>query len=99
MYAIGYPLNAVLEIINGLLFFYTIVIIAASVVSWVNPDPYNPIVKVLRMLTDPVFTRLRRYIPRTGQIDLTPLAALLLIMFVQSGILPILQRFVAENLM
>lgn len=99
MYAIGYPLNALLEIINSFLFFYTIIIIASSVVSWVNPDPYNPIVRILRALTDPLYKALRRYIPRTGQIDLTPLAALLLVMFIQRGVLPVLSRFIADNLL
>jgi YggT family protein len=99
MYAIGYPLNALIDILHAFLFLYTIVIIAASVISWVNPDPHNPIVRVLRALTDPIFRRARAYIPRTGQIDLAPLAVLLAVMFIDRGILPILSRFVAENLL
>ncbi|MBI1363784.1 MAG: YggT family protein [Proteobacteria bacterium] len=99
MYAIGYPLNALVEIIDSVLFFYTIVIIAASVISWVNPDPYNPIVRTLRAMTDPLFAAIRRRLPRTGQFDFSPFFALLLILFVQRGILPIISRFISENML
>lgn len=97
MYIIGYPLLALVEIINGLLFMYTIIIIGSVIVSWLKPDPYHPAVRILTRLTEPLYMRIRRYMPRAGYIDLAPLAALLAIMFVQKGILPILAR-VAANL-
>ena len=92
MYIIGYPLLAVVEILNGLLFFYTLVIIASAVVSWLRPAHNHPVVNILNMLTFPVYMRLRRYVPKAGYIDLTPLAALLIIMFIQKGVLPIFAR-------
>ena len=96
MYVIGYPLQALAQIISTLLFLYTIIIIASAVISWLRLDPWHPAVRVLNMLTTPVYKRLRPWVPRTGHIDLVPLVLLLLIMFVQQGILPIVSRFAAN---
>ena len=98
MYVIGYPLAALADIVSSLLFFYMIIVIASAVVSWVNPDPLNPIVRFLRMMTEPVYEKLRPYIPVLGGLDLTPLAVLLVIAFVRLGILPIIAQF-AHSLM
>jgi len=92
MYILGYPLLAVVEILNALLFFYTLVIIASALVSWLRPNPHHPVVQILNRLTFPVYIKISRYVPRAGAIDLTPLAALLVIMFIQKGILPIFAR-------
>ena len=96
MYAISYPLLAVVQIVDSLLYVYTLVLLAAVVLSWVNPDPTNPIVRILRQLTEPVFRRVRPYMPRTGMIDLTPLAVVFAIMFVQRGILPVIARALTD---
>ena len=96
MYILGYPLQAVVYIIDSILFLYTILIIASVVVSWLRLDPWHPAVRILSQLTTPVYRRVRPYLPRTGAIDLAPLAVLLLIMFVQQGILPIFYRFAAN---
>lgn len=97
MYVIGYPLEALVRILDGLLFIYSIIIIASAVVSWLRPSPNHPAARILNMLTLPLYIRLRRYVPRAGYIDLTPLAALLGIMFIRMGILPIFYTF-AERL-
>lgn len=96
MYVIGYPLQALAHIISTILFLYTIIIIASAVISWLRLDPWHPAVKILNKLTVPVYRRVRPYMPRTGRIDLTPLAVLLVIMFIQQGILPIIMRFAAS---
>lgn len=93
MYVIGYPLQALAQVIGAVLFIYTIVIIASVVVSWLRLDPWHPVVRVLHQLTAPVYRPVRRFMPRTGHIDLTPLAVLLLIMFIQQGVLPVITRF------
>ncbi len=95
MYALSYPLLALVQIIDTILFLYVIVLVAAVVVSWVNADPYNPIVRVIHGLTEPVLARVRRYIPPLGGLDLTPLIVLLGISFVRMGILPIFGSFAA----
>lgn len=75
--AVGTVLNAVLNI-------YFWIVIASAVLTWVNPDPYNPIVRFLRSVTEPVYYRIRRVVPLNfGGFDFTPLAVLLAIQFLQ----------------
>ncbi|HOI74102.1 MAG TPA: YggT family protein [Syntrophales bacterium] len=75
---------AVAKVINLILTLYMWIIIARALVSWVNPDPYNPIVRFLYRATEPVLAPLRRLIPfRTGGLDLSPILVLLIIFFLQ----------------
>ena len=92
MFIFGYPLQALVYILNSVLFLYTIVIIASVVTSWLRLDPWHPVMRVLNQLTTPVYRRIRPFLPQTGQIDLTPLVVMLLIMFIQQGVLPIFLR-------
>lgn len=81
VYALAYVIKSALSI-----YFY--IVIASAILSWVNPDPYNPIVRFLRGLTEPVYSRLRRLMPFlvVGGIDLTPIVVILLIQFLQIGL-------------
>ncbi|MBE9535769.1 MAG: YggT family protein, partial [Proteobacteria bacterium] len=63
---------------------YMWVIIARAVISWVNPDPYNPIVQFLYKATDPLLYRVRRRMPDFGGIDFSPIIVILVIVFLQS---------------
>lgn len=98
MYIVAYPLLALVKIAHSLLFIYTIVVIAAVVMTWVNADPYNPIVRIIDQLTRPVFAKIRRYVKPFGQFDLAPLVLLLAILFVQEGILPVIARAASQML-
>ncbi|MFH1036339.1 MAG: YggT family protein [Pseudomonadota bacterium] len=63
---------------------YTWVVIASAVITWVSPDPGNPIVRFLRGVTEPVFYRIRKLVPTNfGGLDIAPLLLLLAIFFVQ----------------
>ena len=77
-------ISAVAQILDIVLEFYTWVIIARAVISWVNPDPYNPIVQFLYKVTEPVMEPIRR---RMGAfsigIDLSPLIVILIIIFLK----------------
>jgi YggT family protein len=67
------------------------IIIARAVISWVNPDPYNPIVRFLYNITDPVLLAIRRRLPLSfGGIDFSPIVVILVIIF--------LQRFLVASL-
>ena len=59
-----------------------------ALISWVSPDPYNPLVRMLAAATEPVLAPLRRLVPprKLGGLDLSPLVAILLIQFVKNGI-------------
>lgn len=75
----------IIELIIHLLGLYTYVIIFAAVISWVNPDPYNPIVRFLYKATEPVLYPVRRFIgTRLGPIDISPIVVIIIIMFMQS---------------
>lgn len=96
MYAIGYPLLSAVTILDILLLIYTFVIIAAVILSWVNPDPLNPIVRTLRNMTEPVMDRLRPYVPLVGGLDLTPVVLVALIAFVRHGVLTVVGRLARD---
>jgi YggT family protein len=74
----------VIGILNTLLYIYMWVIIIAALVSWVNPDPYNPIVRFLYSVTDPVLKRIRRVIGIGMGIDFSPMIAILGILLLQA---------------
>jgi len=80
----------VVRVIMVVLDIYTWVIIAAAVISWVAPNPYNPIVQLLRRLTEPVLAPIRRLLPpwKTFGLDFSPLIVILVIQWV----VPILLR-------
>lgn len=80
---------ALIEFVRWLLQLYSYVIIAAALISWVSPDPRNPIVLFLRQVTEPVLAPVRRLLPpwKTGGLDLSPLIVLIAIQFVDWVIL------------
>lgn len=76
-------LAKIVELADGLLTVYKYILIAAALVTWVNPDPYNPIVRFLYRVTEPLLKRIRKIMPDTGAVDLSPLVAFALIYVVQ----------------
>ncbi|AJE03963.1 YggT family protein [Geobacter pickeringii] len=84
MFVFANFLLAIAKIADILLTIYMYVIIARAIVSWVNPDPYNPIVSFLYRSTEPVLTRIRRILPDLGGLDLSPIIVLVAIYFLQS---------------
>ena len=83
MYVLSNFMNAVAYVIEIVLNIYMWIVIARALISWVNPDPYNPIVNFLYRATEPVLYRVRRIIPDLGGIDLSPLIVLLIIYFLK----------------
>jgi YggT family protein len=76
-------LIAVGKVLDIILTIYMYIIIARAVISWVNPDPYNPIVSILYRITEPVLFQIRKRLPAMGGLDLSPLIVLLAIFFFQ----------------
>lgn len=76
-------LSALAHIIHTVIWLYTWVIIINALLSWVRPDPYSPIVRTLRALTEPVLWRVRRLMPFTyiNGIDLSPIVVILALQF------------------
>ena len=68
-------LAKLIELTSGLLTLYKYILLASVVISWVNADPYNPLVNFIYRVTDPVLRRIRQRMPDTGMLDLSPLIA------------------------
>jgi len=84
MFVMGNFLGAVARLLDLALWAYMWLIIIRALLSWVNPDPWNPVVQFLTRVTEPILAPIRRRVPswRIG-IDLSPLVAILAIYFVQ----------------
>lgn len=78
-----------LQVVVGLLDVYFWVIVVRAVLSWVSPDPSNPLVRILVLLTEPVLRPFRRLLPphRMGGLDLSPLVVLVLLQFLKNGLI------------
>ena len=84
MFTVGNLVYALAHVVDITLSIYMWVVIISALISWVNPDPYNPIVRFLYGITEPVFAFVRRYLPILPMgLDLSPLIVLLAIVFLQ----------------
>src|SRR5512145_1260175 len=78
-------LNALANLVSLVLTVYLWIIIARAVLSWVNPDPFNPVVRFLYRVTEPVLRPIRRRMPMMGMgLDLSPMLVILAIYFLQA---------------
>lgn len=71
-------------LLASLLKIYGYLIIVRAIISWVNPNPHNPLVRLIRGLTDPVLEPIRRALPDMGGLDLSPFVAILIIWVLMS---------------
>jgi len=84
MFILSNLIMAIAKILSIILSIYMWVIIIRAVVSWVNPDPFNPIIRVLYQITEPVLWRMRKILPlQFGGIDFSPFLLVLVIIFLQ----------------
>jgi YggT family protein len=91
MFILSNLIVAVANILHIVLNLYMWVIIARALLSWVNPDPYNPIVRFLYSVTEPVLYAIRRRVPLFfGGIDFSPMIVILAIYFLDSFLVPTL---------
>ena len=95
---VAYFIDAFASILNTVLWAYTWMFIIRALLSWVNPDPWNPIVQFLARVTDPVLRPIQQLIPmwRLG-FDISPIIAILALQFIQRWFVPSLQE-IAWNL-
>ncbi|MEJ5366371.1 MAG: YggT family protein [Desulfosoma sp.] len=93
MFVFSNLLMAFAKILDIILTTYMWIIIARAVLSWVNPDPYNPIVRFLYSITEPVLHAIRRRIPFAfGGIDFSPMIVILVLLFLQNFLVPSLRE-------
>lgn len=93
MFVLGNLLDASALVIEYVLQIYSWIVIARVVISWVNADPYNPIVRAIYSMTEPVLYRIRRALPvYGGGIDFSPIVVFIGIMFLQSFLVQTLRQ-------
>ncbi|MBF0447644.1 MAG: YggT family protein [Magnetococcales bacterium] len=83
--------GSIATLVEFILSLYVWLIVFRVLLSWVNPDPYNPMVQLLMRLTDPVLVPMRRVIPPLGGLDLSPIVALFAVQMVQRFLVTILR--------
>jgi YggT family protein len=83
MFVLANILGAAAKILSSITFIYTWIIIISALLSWVRPDPYNPVVRTLRALTEPLQWRVRKWLPFVyiNGLDLSPLVIILFLQF------------------
>jgi YggT family protein len=85
MFMVGNLILALAKLLELVLWAYFWIIIARAVISWVSPDPFNPIVRFLYRVTEPVLRPIRRRLPTFQMgLDLSPMLVILAIYFLQS---------------
>ncbi len=97
MFVLGNFLSAIAHVLDVVLSIYMWLIIISALISWVNPDPYNPIVRFLYSVTEPVLSFVRKNLPLPQMgIDLSPLIVLLVIVFLQNFLIRTLLQVAAD---
>ncbi|MBI2083091.1 MAG: YggT family protein [Deltaproteobacteria bacterium] len=93
---LGYLVLTVARILGFFIDIYTFIVAIAVIISWVNPDPYNPIVRFLHLATEPVFRRVRRLIPSSifyrTRIDFSPLIVFILLIILETFVIGLLRE-------
>lgn len=93
MFVVNNFVMAIAQLLDFILSAYMWIIIGRAVISWVNADPYNPIVRFLYDVTEPLLSRIRRILPLGfGGIDFSPMVLILVIMFLQSFLVQTLKQ-------
>ena len=99
MYVPGYLFMAIAKILDIVLLIFMWIVIGRAVLSWVSPDPFNPIVRFINNVTEPVLYRIRALIPvNFGGMDFSPIIVLLGVMFLRSFVVNSLMRLSANLL-
>ena len=97
MYIIGYLLMAIAKVLDIVMNIFLFIVIARAVLSWVNPDPFNPIVRFINNVTEPILYPIRTRLPvHFGGIDLSPMIVFLGIIFVRTFVVSSLMRMSAS---
>jgi YggT family protein len=96
MYILGYFLMAVAKVFDFVLLFFMWVVVARAILSWVSPDPFNPIVRFIHTVTEPVLYPIRTKLPiHFGGLDLSPIVVFLAIIFLRTFLVSTLIRMSA----
>ena len=87
----GIVIQGLYDLVQLIIDIFIFAIFVQAILSWVNPDPHNPVSGLLRSLTTPVLGPIRKLLPAMGGMDLSPIVALIGLMFIKRAILYMFQ--------
>ena len=77
------PILWLLNVVHLVITIYIWIIIVRALISWVSPDPFNPVVRFLYRATEPVLRPIRRLMPDLGGIDISPVILMIGLIFLE----------------
>jgi len=97
MFVINYFFIALANLLNLAIVVYIWIIIARAILSWVSPDPYNPLVRLVYRATEPVLRPVRERLSgfQLG-LDFSPMIVILVLYFLKEFLVPVLYRIATE---
>ena len=99
MFTLGYFFMAIAKVLDYVLIIFMWIVIARAILSWVSPDPFNPIVRFIHNVTEPVLYPIRTKLPLSfGGLDLSPIIVFLGIIFLRTFVVSTLMRMSAALL-
>ncbi len=98
MIVLGYFLLAVAQLLDAVLWFVIFLMFARAILSWVSPDPYNPIVQFINSSTEPILEPVRRRIPPLGMFDVSLMIVILVLYFLQTFLVGVLGTYASQML-
>ena len=84
MIALGNLMIAVAGVLHSVIFVFYILLLAHVVLSWVSPDPRNPIVSFIYQVTEPILAKVRNKVPPLGMLDVSPIVVFLVLYFLDA---------------
>ena len=99
MPALGNLIGAIVHLLNLVINILIILLVVRALISWVSPDPYNPIVQFLYRATEPILRPIRGIIPFRSRIDFSPMIAIVILYCIQSFLIQFLLRKLAAQLL
>ena len=88
MFLIRFLLDFVFTVVDAILLIYFWVLIVRVIISWVAPNTYHPLVRMVYQMTEPVLAPVRRIIPPIGGLDFSVLIVMIFVQMVRSQLLP-----------
>jgi len=93
MIAIGHLLSSIAGILHSVIFIFEIVLLAHVILSWVSPDPRNPIIQFIYGVTEPMLAKIRTKVPPMGMMDLSPIVAFIGLYFLDEFLVASLKDY------
>lgn len=90
MFVVGNFFLALAKVLGVAIKIYMVIVILSAVSTWFVVNPFHPVIRFLRGATEPVFSKVRRFIPPLGGIDFSPLAVIFILYFLLEFLVPTL---------